>query len=224
MTPKLQVLHWETARNLVAKVNSSLAKLIDDICPNKKYKLYKVNYTFGDEILKNGSLNLPDEQGVLHPLSSNKFDKPLQTNLSYNMGANPVCLVLKNSVELFITIEKRIVPFALIYPGKVFGLWRLLDSMPSYCPLIYFWGITAGARSLFMLPKISDTLSHNRIKKQLQICSNLPKHLQDHYLTFKEIANHSGFNTNKPWTAELLFFSKEWFQHLDDPCWKDFHK
>lgn len=220
MRSHIQSLSWEQARPYVFRVNPSFAKIIDAISPSKQHKLYRVIYGYGDEILANGSLNLPCSNGNLLSLNNPKIKKSIERDLNYNLGANPVGLVLKNSIELFIKSKERIIPYCLMPTGKVFGLWRLLDSKVSHCPLYFLWGMTAGTRSLFMLPKISREVSHNRLKQQFQVNVSKPKCYKDHWVVFREIARRS----STPWTAEVLFFSKKWFSRLNDPIWMEFHR
>ena len=77
--------------------------------------------------------------------------------------------------------------------------------------------MTAGARSMFMLPKVSEALAHNKLKQGLKISVDKPKDLLDHWKVFKEIAKQPEFS--QPWYVEMLFFSKEWFKQMLDSAW-----
>ncbi len=220
MPEQFKQLTWQQVRTQVHSVNPSLASVIDALSPSDKFTFIKADYPFGSEILSHVQFNLPGNNGNLTPF--NGLKPGLQKALGYNYQTNPVSLVLKNSVELFIKLDNRIIPFALIQPGRLFGLWRILDSQYSHCPLIFVWGITAGARSMFMLPKISDGICHNRLKNHFNLHAGKPGHMQDHWQIFREIT-HS-MQPDSPWNSELLFFSKEWFEHLDDPAWANFHR
>jgi hypothetical protein len=80
--------------------------------------------------------------------------------------------------------------------------------------------MTAGARSLFLLPKISESASHNQLKKAFHLKTEKPTNLLDHWKIFKEITNHPAFG--EKWETELLFFSREWFETLNDKSWLTF--
>jgi len=80
--------------------------------------------------------------------------------------------------------------------------------------------MTAGARSLCMLPKISEAAGYNKLRRAFQLQSEIPKNLLDHWKIFREISNHPDFGEN--WSLEVLFFSKKWFESLNGKKWRDF--
>ena len=80
--------------------------------------------------------------------------------------------------------------------------------------------MTAGARSISMLPKISDSIGFNKIQKKYAIQSEKPRFLRDHWNVIKDIVKHPAFENT--WDTELLLFSEKWFQNLHDPTWRDF--
>jgi len=178
-----------------------------------------VRYPYGANILKKGHFYLPNKEGHLVPLSQQPTE--LKNKLGYNLDSNPITLVLKNSLELFFTLDDRIIPFyGLIPEGKIFGSWRMFSMSHSHHPR-FVWDLTAGARSIFMLPKISEKTSHTRLRQALQINSEKPKTLLDHWEVFKQIANSS--QNNDPWYTEVLFFTNKWLEHVDDPVWQPFN-
>lgn len=56
MIPSIKSITWESIRGKLNKVNPELAQIIDDISPNKSYKLYQANYPYAENIFKNGVL------------------------------------------------------------------------------------------------------------------------------------------------------------------------
>jgi hypothetical protein len=220
-TLALQELTWPEIREQVTAVNPEFAKIIDSINPDKKYTVFVADYLFGDEILQRGEFYLPTKNGELVAFSSEFVSKNIKEKLSYNFGSNPAALVLDNSLELFLSLDDRVIPYSIISKGNIFGLWKILDRGTSYCPETFLWGLTAGARSLFMLPKISEASAHNRLKTTFNISEEKPQHLLEHWKTFKQIANNPIFKN--PWKTRVLFFSKSWFEHLDDPSWQPFN-
>jgi hypothetical protein len=217
MAIEYEELEWSQVREDAKKLNKEFAAIVDELNPGKKHTFFKFKYKFGDEILQHADLQLPNKQRGLTSFDSPSVPEHVKKALSYGLGSNPVGFLLKNSIELFINLEDRVVPFGIIKPGSIFGLWRILDTGISHCPPTFLWGMTAGARSLFMLPKISETISHSRLTRKFQIKLEKPKTLIDQWAIFKEIANHKEYGES--WDVELLFFSGTWFENLHDPAW-----
>lgn len=216
----MQELTWQDVRSEVSALNPELAKVIDGVDPGPEYTIFKLRYPFGSEILKNGPLQLPDKNGNLIFIDDKDMDPGIRAKLGYNLDSNPVGFILKNSVELFIFLDASTVPlYGLIHPGRIFGTWQILNPQGFHNP-VCFWSMTAGARSLFLLPKISDNLCYTRLKKAFNLDVDKPKKLRDHWNIFREIANHPDFGES--WETEILFFSKVWFERLDDPAWQSF--
>lgn len=219
--PHLEELTWAQVRADVHKVNPELAEIIDKLNPGREYTLFKARYPYGAEILRRGDLHLPNAQGEIVSLTHSTIPNHIQDKLGYNLNSNPVTLVLKNSIELFLTMDDRTVPFyGLMSAGKMFGTWRILKESAWQQPK-FIWDMTSGARSIFMLPKISEIERHKKLKKTFHLNTDEPKTLIDHWQIFKEIANHSNFSQH--WFSEVLFFSKQWFQNLDDNVWIEFN-
>ncbi len=82
--------------------------------------------------------------------------------------------------------------------------------------------MTAGARSLFMLAKISKAYSYNKLVKEFGLTTDKPTSMLDHWYTFRELSQHPNFG--QPWETEILFFSKAWFEQLDDEAFTAFQR
>jgi hypothetical protein len=214
---KLKAYTWEDIRLEVKHVNPVLARIIDNLSPSSEFKLYKCSYPFGSEILKKGDLYLPTPDGEYVSLKHPDVSPTLKREIGYNLYSNPLSMVLNHSVEFCIPIEERIIPYAIMRPGDIFGLGTVFDSFVSHFPPSFLWYTTAGARSVSMLSKISDTVSHRRLVQQYQLNQSAPKSLLDHWAIFSEIANHPSFGD--PWMVDLLFFSHRWVKHLNDKAW-----
>ncbi len=218
---KLEIQTWDQVREQVAKVNPEFARIIDRLNPGKEYWLAKTTYPYGSLLLRRALLMLPNAKGDIVPLTDPSIDSKVREGLDYNGNSNPVACVLHNTFELFLPLEERTVPFqGLIYPGQVFGAWRMLNPGKTHQP-IFIWDLTAGARSIFMLPKISEEKKHFKLRKLFDLSVNTPKSLMTHWEIFRQIANHPRFTQS--WNAEILFFSKRWFDHLSDPDWREFY-
>ena len=206
---------WESIRGKLSKVNPELAKIIDEISPNKSYKLYQANYPYGVNIVKNGVLQIPNNHGENFPITHSETPNDIKNNLSYNLNTNPVSIVLKNSVEIFLSHENHTLSlYGLIKPGHVFSTWYILGNNFESNGPPFLWDMTSGARSFFLLSKISNQSGYARLRKVFSLSSDKPKLLIDHWNVFREIANSDQFN--QPWETELLFFGKKWFDDLDD--------
>lgn len=215
-------VYWEDVRSTIKSLNPVLFKIIDKISPNKKFPLYKATYPYGYQILKNGKFYLPGNNDIPIALDDARIEKSIREDLSYNLPTIPVLIVLKKSLELFVTLHDRVIPYFLINPGNMYGVWKVLDARANqnttHAPY-NIWDLTSGARSIFMLPKISETGGHNRLQKSFDFTLDKPDDLRDHWKIFTAIASHESFEDK--WESEVLFFSKEWFAHLDDPEWKE---
>ena len=217
-----RVLSWKDLKKDVKALDPLLAKIIDDINPGKEFRIYRVHYPYGAEILRAGRFHLPNEAGQIVPLSDASIPPEWKKDLNYNQGANPVLFGLKNAMELSFICKGRSWLFELCRPGCFFGSSPVLDeTAPSNHPNIH-WGLTAGARSVFMLSKISESVGNNNLKRAFQLPVDKPDGFLDHWEMFRCLANHKGV-LKEPWQCEVLFFGAEWFSHFKDPVWQPFH-
>lgn len=216
--PAIEKLTWKQARNDVIKANPQLAQEIDQLDPGDEYLLIKARYPFGATILDKGILYLPGKDQQLLSIDNSEVDPEIRAALAY-APTMPMGVVLNNSIELFLMEDKRIVPFSLMRTGKIFSIWSILQTAES-AHLGNIWSITAGARSLIMLPKISDTAYYKKMQREFSLFSSAPKHFTDEWAVFKELAQCSIFP--EPWTVEVIFFSGKWLERKTDLKWKLF--
>jgi hypothetical protein len=211
---------WSEVRDQVQAVNPEFSELIDSLDPGPECRMFEVVYSYGDKFIDSGEFYLPGENGELIPFTDSRVEPEIQEALGYNMNTNPVTIVLENTIEMLVTLEDRIVPFGLRRPGDVFGAWRTLDK-PNQNNLshssVFMWDMTAGARSMFMLPKISEAVAHNKLKQAMHIGADKPRDLLDHWKVFRALAKSPDFG--EPWQVKLLFMSREWFEKMYDPAW-----
>lgn len=217
----LQRLTWDQARPFWLESQPEFVALVDELAPSDEHCFYLATYPFGSELLQQGDFYLPAEEGGLIALNDHRLDSKLRQDLDYNLGSNPATFLLDNTLELFSPLSDRTLPLGgLISPGSIFGLSRVLTQTHLPNQPRFIWGMTAGARSLFMLPKVAEREKFKRLKRAFELTVDKPKALVDHWAVFREIANHKNFN--QPWQAQMLFFSKAWFEHLDDKRWQSF--
>ncbi len=219
----LQRLTWKQIRSEVIKVNPHFAKIIDKLNPTDDLWFAKATYPYGCEVMQESVLTLPNAKGEIVPITDKTISPEIRNGIGYNLNSNPVSLVLKNSFEIYYPVENYTIPLSgLITPGTTFGAWRLLNPEHSEQP-VFIWDMSAGVRSTFMLPRITETLKHKKIIRELGITADIPRHLMQHHGVFTQIAN-SGQIDCDPWAAEILYFSEAWFKHLDDREWSDFYQ
>ena len=205
----LQEVDWKDVCLLVGKLNPELAKVVNNISLNSHHKLIKATYSFGDLIIKEGRLCLPLEHERLYA--------------QLNYSSIPLSLLLNKSAEVFIENSGSPFPLNILSPGDLFGTFETVDFMmdkQSY-PV---WNVSAGARSTFMLPKISDASGLKRLRTHYNIAHNNVqlRSLSDHWNLFKEITLRPNFT--EPWKSEILFFPKQWFTEKKDIAWFEFYQ
>jgi hypothetical protein len=218
--PSIQKVTWQDVRKQVKSVNPNLFKILDEL--DAPYPLYKAIYPFGHESVKKGKLHLPNKENKIVPLSDSSIDPSIQSDLEYNIGTNPATLVLSNMIEIFCVMEKHTIPSIFVTPGKLISLGPILEKNTHYnYQPAFLWYISSGARSLFMLPKISVTDKLEKIRVALKLDIKTPRSLLDHGQLFQTLANSTEFG--ETWTCELLYFSKSWFEHFKLAEWRAFY-
>jgi len=213
-------VYWEEVREQIWAINQPFAQIIDSISPDKNYPLVKAWYRYGDIIVKNGITYLPDIGDLsLLPATDPIFKKHLRDHLNYS--AIPLFLILNNTSEVYICSHQRTVPLNLFYPGSLLGLFECLDMWHAR-KSVAAWSAAAGAKTLFMLPKLNDQTKFKKLRMAYDISYQLqPRYLANHWQLFKAIAQHKNFS--QPWRNEILFFTKNWLlKSKVDPGWAKF--
>ncbi|MCK4870910.1 MAG: hypothetical protein KAS93_07360 [Gammaproteobacteria bacterium] len=211
----VEILTWSDIRSKVVGANKELASIIDAIDPSAHYKFIKANYVFGDLIIRNGELQLPANDslvGVMHE----DVSQEVKNQISYSNI--PLMLSLDKDNEVFVDTGSRIVPLNLFHKGSLLGLFEIIDFMFKH-KATSSWSISAGSRSIMMLPKITDKISLNRLRMFYDIPSTIRvKYLSDHWELFRAIARHSNFK--QEWNNSMLFFGKAWMTSKNNsPGW-----
>lgn len=215
-------LTWEQVRKEVKQINPELFAAIEKVSPDKTHTIYEASYPYGTEILQRAKFYLPNKAGKIVPIDDPSIDMKIQNALSYNMKSNPVMMSLDNALELFLPLGDHIIPFGNLYTkGRLFGAYRILNNLHCSHHAVFIWQMTAGARSVFMLAKISDAEKYKKLRKEFSLCIDKPRGFADHFELFREISEHSNFN--KSWNVRVLLFSKSWFEHLGSDTWMPFN-
>ena len=215
----IQELTWEDVRASIKKLNKELFAVVEALSPSKKFSFIKARYPYGATIVNNGVLHLPLKSGKSIPIHCNTINSSIKNKLNYS--PIPLTLLLNKSSEVFVKNYERIIPLKLIQPGKLFGLFEVVNILSHIKPEPIWW-VTSGASSVFMLPKITDKLGYQRLKKELSIPLNAPHFLSDHYEVFTQISNHPTYINE--WYSDILFFCGEWFNKaIEDTKWIKFY-
>ena len=220
MMHNLKIMTWKQIGKEVKSVDPQFASIIDGLSLSDEYKIYKVEYPWGQHLLKEGVLYLPNQNNKWVRLDDPSINPDMAEDLSYNVGM-PLGMVLKNSIELYMEALCRIIPFVFMPQGMIFGLWVSLyldKHSTNYTGKTS--NIVAGARSAMLLPKISDAIAFKKIKKAFGLQCKMPETLTDQWPVFAELAGHQEFP--EKWTACVIYFSKKWLELKDDISWKLF--
>jgi hypothetical protein len=216
----MEELSWGDVRDEVYAVNPELAKICDQINPGKKHTLLKIRYPYGSKIVDKGQFNVPSIENGLISLKDSRVPLSIKKNLNYS--PIPFSLVLDNNTEVFVETNERVIPLNFFEPGEVFGIFESVSFLTD-TPSNPIWSVTAGARSVFMIPRITDKIGHKRIRKEFGITNEVPTDLSGQWKIFKSI--HDGLDHTKQWHNTILVFTDNWFQkHDEDISWLKFHK
>jgi hypothetical protein len=207
----LEELHWQDVEAEVRAVNNTFASLIHKLKPSKNCTVFKAIYPYGAKIFHDGLFNLPLANGTTIPITSHLVPSNIKTKLAYN--PLPVSLILKNNCEVYAETQNHFTPFRIYQPGEVFGTWELFEPEQSKLPVCN-WDISAGARSVIMLPKIAINYSHNKLRAKYNFNLPPPSTFANQHELFTKLAQHSNFP--EKWSSTVLFFSKEWVEQEND--------
>lgn len=211
-------VYWNNVREDVRAVNPVLFHSIEKIEPNKNLSFIKARYPYGTLIIDQGVIHLPTKNGSILPLDNPGISTELRKKLSYS--PIPLGLLLNKSSEVFIDINQRPIPLNFLNPGELFGVFEALSLLTGTISTP-IWSVSAGARSIFMLPKITESTSHRRLKLKYGVRKEPPKNLAEHWGIFADIANHQP--EEKRWYTDVLFFTDEWFNsHSARSIWLNF--
>lgn len=214
-----EILYWKDVREVVKKINPHLADIIDILDPGTKYKLIKLRYPYGVNIVNKGTIQIPMQNNEAIPYDDTRIPQNIQDLLHYS--PIPLALLLNKNSEAYIEIDNRIVPLNTLHPGQIFGLFETLSVIANALITTPVWSVYSGVRSTFLLPKITDAISHRRLCLEYRMIGDSPKNPINQSSIFASINNQQP--EEKRWFSEILVFSKDWFQNnLQDPAWLPF--
>lgn len=202
---------WYEVSDTLRRVVPEVAEIFEEWGPGKDYTLIRARYPYGAEILSQGVFHLPLPDGQVVPLSDSRVPAELRNRLSYSRM--PLGILTNNTAEVFRELDDR--TFSLVYfqPGLDFGIWESFGWNTPY-------SITSGARSVYMLPKITLSTSHKKLRREFGISLSPPKKAFEHWYTFREMSRHPDF-PQRQWHTEFLFLTDKWVkQNPRHPGWQ----
>jgi hypothetical protein len=215
----VQEIYWDKIRPKIRRLNPELAQIIDQLSPDNDYPFYLVSYPFGAPIIHNSLAYLPTTDGQNLAFNDPRIPQILIDNLGYMPETDsPLGMILSKNSECYRPTNKKIVPHTMLTPGCMFGLGRVLENAVlrkprEYSSPAFTWEMSAGARSIFILAKISNSIAYSKLKKELNLLVKMPTCYEEQWDVFKEIAQ----NCNNPWQQEVLYFSNKWLDNLGKP-------
>ncbi len=210
-TPHLEEVSWEAVREGVRQVNKEFADIIDEVDPSKAFTFVKARYPFGSNILQQGVLQLPTSARETAALTDTQIPQGIQAKLTYS--AVPIGVVLNKSVEVFFEAADRVMPSKLFEQGALLGLWEFFDPpSPQFAQDV--WNLSAGARTTFLLPKVSDNTAHARLRRDYNVMGYPPRSLLEHKNIFSKINEHT--EDDSTWMCEILFLTNQWLEGVDN--------
>lgn len=216
MTATIEKKSWSEVKDAVYIFNPELVELVDEACPSGNFDVYHAKYPYGEMILENGRFIVPAEVSS-NDRNSLETNKTCAHEFDVNEGV-PVGILLKQSLELFFNLNGKIMPWAIFKPGSIFGLWKHLESSPSYHP-IQLLSISSGARNLFMLPNIADLSQHRHLKRDFNLRLPPASNLVDQWSVFRQLARSPAADSS--WQSEVIFFPTKWLATvMSDTAWR----
>jgi hypothetical protein len=206
-------LSWIEARKSFSLAAPQVTEIIDKIAPDNSFKLIRMRYPYGACLYEAGQFFVSTGNGKILPLSDPAVPAFVKNNLSYKPV--PLGCLTHGSFEVFKEFEDHISPIAYRNKGLVLGVWE------AFMPPSPFT-VTAGSRSIFMLPKLSNSIGHSKLKKY-GIGDTIPMEPSDHWNVFKSIINHENFS--EEWYTEIIFFTKKWNDAIfNNPKWSELQR
>lgn len=217
--PYIEELAWDKAEKLIGNCTNELINIIKEIDPKKELTFIKVRYPFGSIMIHDDVLHLPfeDETNSVStiPITDPRTATVWKEKLGYR--SIPMGMIIKNSVEIYREINDRVFSVALSGPstGIEIGIVEVFGTTAAYT-------VSSGARSLYMVPRITKLAAYKKLRREFGITAHPPKHAIDHWRIFKELYNSEQFG--EKWECEVLFLSNKWNNNInkDEKKWIKF--
>lgn len=196
----LEILTVDEGLKYIDDTNADLKEIFEAVRGNTVLKLIKLKYFYCDALVHQGNFKLPPQI----------IDEISLAELNIDYCCIPLTFLLNKSCEVYLGSSERIMPLSNIAAGNFFGAsevtsWLFDDPRPG------LWNVTAGGRSAFMLPSITDQAGHRRLKQYYSFEENAPQTLLSQANIFAKINRASP----QPWCIKVLVFTKDWFMNPD---------
>lgn len=217
---------WEAIRERVKIANPEFFKLIDKLSPDKSFAIYLAYYPYGSYLGDSAGIFLPQTNGENFRLTDPRMPKLLLKELGYGIDTSPFGMILEKNFEYFIDLPayNLTIPKLLHSPGSFFSFTKNLSKKNNrmYASTAAL-NAAAGARSIFMLPKIGCNVHHNHLKRDFDITVPAAKTFYQHWQVFKALIESEQINS--PWRGAVLYFSKKWMEAIHtDPAWLEVNR
>lgn len=176
---KLTSTPWDSARKILSTHHAELLKQLEAV---GSFEVATIEYPYGAPILK---------QGVFEVEGNEK---------AYAFG-----LIVQGGLEIYLERDggEKIITIAMLKPGNLLFLDKVLEN--SIFPLS-MQNVSAGARSIFLLPKIGNSDRFWRLARRNHISLDLPGSLFQQWPIFKALASAH----QSSWQTQVMLFSTDW--------------
>lgn len=216
----VEELTWEKAGPIIETVAPHLVEAIDELPAEKRFPFYKASYHFGTQIIDQNGVYLPLADGDNISFNDPHLPDSIKKGLGYITGkANPIGLTLNKKCEFYLQYGEKVTPYTVLNPGEIFGLSKNFSNGINDIYSTCLWDLVAGAKSVFMLAKVSNNPQHTSLKRKYDLSSRAPTNYPEQWMVFKEIAA----KTHAPWRAQILFFDNRWTDLLKDKQYLNLH-
>src|SRR6185437_14217934 len=212
------VLSWEELLETISLAKPRLANRMQENCELlKDLPFFMVNYPFGEKIINKRDVYFPLVGGGSISFNDPSLPDILRNHLSYTPGIdNPVGMILNKESEFYITSGHRIVPHPVTKAGQTFGFAHIVDAVMNgnleadKTSYVSIWNLDAGARTAFVLPKISENQKHANLLGTYGIDIEKP----NTYIEQRDVFKTLNASVDKPWTQSILYFPKQFLEML----------
>jgi hypothetical protein len=212
------VLNWEEVLKIIYPIKPRLAKRMQENAAQlKNLPFFMVNYPYGTKVIHNRDVRFPLADGGSISFNDPSLPDILRDHLSYTPGVdNPVGMILNKESEFYLQRGERIVSYPVIKTGQTFGFAHIVDAVMNENSetgkkaYVSIWNLDAGARTAFVLPKISENQKHANLLETYGIKVEKPSLYSEQQNVFR-VLNTS---TDKPWIQPILYFPKQFLDFL----------
>lgn len=211
-------LGWEELYSIIYAIKPRLAKRMQENAKQLKgLPFFIVNYPFGEKIINNREVYLPLVGGGCISFNDPSLPDILRNHLSYTPGIdNPVGMILNKESEFYLPRGHRIASYPVIRTGQIFGFAHIVDAVMNdnaaadKKAYISIWNLDAGARTAFILPKVSENQKHANLLEIYGINVEKPRTYIEQHDVFRAL----NASIDKPWTQSILYFPKQFLDML----------